>query len=854
MDSSNDLPQGYREELIRAINLFLSNGFNVIPLKPKEKVPLLPSWKNFQQYKFNEKQLVAIAKKKDINLGIVLGESSGNLFVVDFDEEDCYYRFIDEVMPKLVDEGVFPDVVPTRFTWVVSTGKGFHIYLLSDEPVKTQKPCPRIDIRGKGSIIVAPPSIHPSGRRYEPLSGFWIDETPIYKLDTDNINKLISYIRIMCNNTPKTENSRRKGGWRRLDDDTIRQIIDLLLPFYVKGYRNNLLFGLAGYLYKNKVDPDQIKEIVLRLAEAGNDEELEKRRKDIEYQLGRLMSMSDEEIAGISVLEEVMESVDRTVLGMDGALYESTIIELRDLIDKKGIIHKRVIKFKDGEPVKTIIMYPERVIVKYNDNVLLVGMPGVRDARFIELLGMDMEMEKIHIRLGNGKVFSGEIDEAIRRAMTYMGVHPAYKNYVYMMIREIAEREKPIIGYYAPGYWLIGGEPVIVRKSDYLPSWKSDIRWEPILYEEGDDLSRAVKTLKNLIMSYRDPRRPLMILAFAVVSNYAYEIRKRLGYFPNLLVYGSHNTGKGVLADTIRLLFNYKNIDPPPRTPYALQRLVTLSKLPALIEEFPITGERSKAMLDEIHNLATHTRLRTISSKSTQYGGVYENIRALIVMSNDPVLLKPDTVDKLVPLSLDINEGIDEEKAYGYTPNTIGDDEELKRLIGKLGDYMVSVKLVEKIDLIYAGSREEILRQIFNVGIMVIKEAFEDFGETLDVSGVNEVIDEILNIFKDSFYGDYINMFIHEIINSGHIVGLKILEINSEPSDVISKIKKGYTVIINDGEGRIVYISESDRQKLAKHIERVSEFPYYGRRRFAKMDGVSEIIKDGFRYWRIVVG
>jgi hypothetical protein len=48
---------------------------------------------------------------------------------------------------------------------IVSTGKGFHIYLTWTHEVKT-KHLPNIDIIGNG-YVVAPPSIHQSGKHYQ---------------------------------------------------------------------------------------------------------------------------------------------------------------------------------------------------------------------------------------------------------------------------------------------------------------------------------------------------------------------------------------------------------------------------------------------------------------------------------------------------------------------------------------------------------------------------------------------------------------------------------------------------------------------------------------------------------------
>ena len=856
MVDSNDIPRGYREELIRAINTFRVYGLNVIPLKFRGKEPLDGfKWKKYQEYQFNPTQLRNIVERKIVNLGIVLGKTSGNLFVLDFDDEEVFSKFIDEIMPRLYEDDILPSDHPRDFTWLVETSRGFHVYFRSEETIEgNKKLCPGIDLKAHGGYIVAPPSIHPSGKRYSPVSGFWLEDKEILVLDNNKINKLIEYISSLC---PRPVNGNRgitRGKTRQLDENVVDQIVDLLVEFWKPGYRNNLMFGLVGYLYKSNVDPTQIVEIVRRIAERSDDEELGKRIENVEYQLkSRFPYMSPEDIAGISVIEEVLRSeVASGDVDLGEEIVSTTISILRSLVEDNGAVISSVIEYEDGEPLTRIIVYPERIIVKKKNRTKVIGEPGIRDAKFIKFIGVDLEDESIYIKLGDGREFSGELYTTIRNVIHQIPVHQRYRTYVHSLIRKLALRREPFIGFYSPGYWLVDGELIIVRRADYLPTWKNKIEWSPIQYVDGEDLSEAVKILKRFILSYRDPRKPLLVLAYAIVSNFAYELRGKLGYYPNLLIYGSKKTGKSLLMDMIRLLFNYGFREPPPGTRYELQRFVTSSKLPGLIEEFTLKEGNKKEMVDELHKMATITRIREISSKSVEQYGIYENIRALIISSNDPVLLRPDTIDKLIPLSLDKNEGVIEELVYGYTPNTIKDDK-ARLLLKKLGDYFVSKKLVSKIGEFSLGSREEIIQKIFEIGVSIIFETFEEFGEKLEIPGVDEAIREIVGLTNESFYDNYLEMFVHEILNSSHIIGLKVVEYTTKPDDIVEKVKRGYVVIVNDGNKTTIYISEPDRQKIAKHIEKVSEYQYYGRLRFSKMDGVKRITYGSFNYWRIEI-
>lgn len=76
--------------------------------------------------------------------------------VVDIDGEDGAKQWLD-----LTD-----DVFMTT-TWVAKTGRGLHLWYGTAERTGTIKLGPKLDLKGDGGYVAAPPSLHPDGHTYE---------------------------------------------------------------------------------------------------------------------------------------------------------------------------------------------------------------------------------------------------------------------------------------------------------------------------------------------------------------------------------------------------------------------------------------------------------------------------------------------------------------------------------------------------------------------------------------------------------------------------------------------------------------------------------------------------------------
>lgn len=138
---------------------YLSRGWSVIPVRERSKRPAVP-WKAFQTKCVSEKTLHDwFRRRPEYNVAIVTGALSG-LVVMDVDPRHGGK----ESLRKLEREHYqLPQSMES-----VTGGGGRHVYFRHPGGTVNNRTNiePGIDLRGDGGCIVAPPSLHPSGKRY----------------------------------------------------------------------------------------------------------------------------------------------------------------------------------------------------------------------------------------------------------------------------------------------------------------------------------------------------------------------------------------------------------------------------------------------------------------------------------------------------------------------------------------------------------------------------------------------------------------------------------------------------------------------------------------------------------------
>ncbi len=213
---------------------YAARGWSVIPMQPQAKRPLV-AWRAFQQRRAQPDEIEAWFRRwPDANVGIVTGAVSG-LVVIDV---DARHGGAESVAAAERAHGPLPTTVEC-----LTGGGGRHLYCAHPGRWTPNRVAmrPGIDVRGDGGCVVAPPSLHPSGRHYAWLHGRAPGDLPLASLPPHFFAP-----------ADPAPGGHTPAHWRHL----VREDIE-------EGRRNDTLASLAGHLLWREVDPAVVLELLL---------------------------------------------------------------------------------------------------------------------------------------------------------------------------------------------------------------------------------------------------------------------------------------------------------------------------------------------------------------------------------------------------------------------------------------------------------------------------------------------------------------------------------------------------------------------------------------------------------------
>jgi hypothetical protein len=219
-----------------AIHEYTGRSWSIIPIRPGDKRPLI-RWEDYQ-HRCPTKQEARgwLRAWPDAAVAVVTGAIS-RLVVLDIDLRHGG----DAALAQLeCEHGSLPATVECR-----TGGGGRHLYFTHPGGLIRNKVglVSGVDLRGDGGYVVAPPSLHESGLRYE-----WVEDRGPGSIATA---PLPDWVRRQVVGEA-TRRGHPVGYWRRLVGDGVPA-----------GERNSTIASLAGHLLRHGVDATVVTELLL---------------------------------------------------------------------------------------------------------------------------------------------------------------------------------------------------------------------------------------------------------------------------------------------------------------------------------------------------------------------------------------------------------------------------------------------------------------------------------------------------------------------------------------------------------------------------------------------------------------
>ena len=105
------------------VQFYHGKGFSIIPVKHKDKKPNIASWKEYAERRPTDDEINLWLKKEIFeNVGIICGEVSNNLVVLDLDNKDIVSDLNLDLNKLMYEKGV----------WVQVTGRDGHYHVRTE--------------------------------------------------------------------------------------------------------------------------------------------------------------------------------------------------------------------------------------------------------------------------------------------------------------------------------------------------------------------------------------------------------------------------------------------------------------------------------------------------------------------------------------------------------------------------------------------------------------------------------------------------------------------------------------------------------------------------------------------------
>jgi len=411
-----------------------------------------------------------------------------------------------------------------------------------------------------------------------------------------------------------------------------------------------------------------------------------------------------------------------------------------------------------------------------------VRIKRIQNVKFNGIFDVDFGAKFVKIETYNGEILTGEIDELTALIKAKYGLEQPEK-FKFLLNQDY----ETIPGYYAVGPWFNGDTLNFATESLYNPSWKKIDKYKLPPDVPAEKKKEVLERIIGTVNSFRDKGIVTWILSFGVIANFAHFLRQKVGYFPHAIIVGKQKTGKTTLTVLNQYLYWGSNPLPPikPKTEPQLRQLLSQSTLLTPIEEWSELASNSdqvSEMINSLHGSAQRFVLKRITTSNPDVNGTFLSLSSILADTNFTQEIDPASLDKILFIKLDKDEGIDVNKAQeknALLKNELKGNYHLHNILHSIGIELIQVTAEKLKRFDFNKERAELLDDLIFVGYSSWIDLFKKYGIALTTT-----VDNVYNEFPlprlkliETISDEDLNLMFEEFINS------KVKQIAKEGSD-----------------------------------------------------------------------
>ncbi|MGC9123549.1 MAG: bifunctional DNA primase/polymerase [Thermoplasmata archaeon] len=603
-------------------------GFSVIPLKEKSKTPL-EKWEEFQNRRATEQELHKWFDNGKNNIAVITGKVSGNLIVIDFDNLDILPFIIDDIQ-NIAKE-----------TMIVRTGKGIHIYFKCNEKYLATKKFEnlKIDIKGEGGYVVAPPSIHPSGAVYT------FEGANQVKYN-EKMGELLEFLE---------------------EKDKEAQYLWKILPYWQPGKRNFLVVGLTVF-FKIKLswDVEKINNFIQGINRMRPFAEDPYRPGELR---AKIVNAYEKEYNYQKFLDDdLILELNKIIPKNANVIWELTLQETNS---EEGKIKKTVICTKEGVQITKFLEKNNEKTKNIISTTPVFSRPLILANAWKLADGIESDL-KFQVLLGDYE-YVGTKDEIIKQIME--------KAVTGINITNIKEVVNACVEYYistkqvevknaygAVGIYEENNKFIIVLPGQPEHPLNTIPNTEPWFVEKeftmkNDYDMEKILTAYNKLPFYFNENTLIVLFGLSAFYPFAYVLKKKPNIFiPLLIIKGARGTGKSTITELFtKILYGIKEGGPSDVTSdFRLLDFLTGTTFPRMVDETENAKFRGNKFQKGVEDTLKDASARQLVGKR----GTIERKKDLY-MARTPLILVGNKIDLTDPAlmirSIILNFGVEKQ-------------------------------------------------------------------------------------------------------------------------------------------------------------------------------------------------